>query len=175
MALSGGTKDKGVGLRTRGGGFRKPLMEKYSPYSVLCTKSKPESAWPRSARSGPALSTARSHSSGQQMHGRWRDDVAWGSSYFLFLLVKFKQQHDCIISSAYMTRTRLGPLRCPETHIVFVVLLFFFLLFLSKRTKTNMFWRCLIETKIRRKTKLKQVLSSIGTWPRHHRHSNTQH
>lgn len=132
MALSGGTKDKGVGLRTRGGGFRKPLMEKSSPYSVLCTKSKSESAWPRSARSGPALSTAPSHSSGRQMHGRWRDDVAWGSSYFLLLLVKFKQQHDCIISSAYMTRTRLGPPRCPETHIVFVVLLVFSSRFFQK-------------------------------------------
>lgn len=162
MALSGGTKDKGVGLRTHGGGFRKPLMEKSGPYSVLCTKSKSESAWPRSARSGPALSTAPSHSSGRQMHGRWRDDVAWGSSYFLLLLVKFKQQHDCIISSAYMTRTKLGPLRCPETHIVFVVLLVFPPVSF-KRTKTNVFWRCLIETKIRRKTKLKQVLSSIGT------------
>lgn len=143
MALSGGTKDKGAGLRTRGGGFGKPLMEKSGPYSVLCTKSKSESAWPRSARSGPALSTAPSRSSGQQMHGRWRDDVAWGSSYFLLLLVKFKQQHDCIISSAYMTRTRLGPLRCPDSHCLccFTV---FFLLFLSKeqrRTCSEMFDR----------------------------------
>lgn len=159
MALSGGTKDKGVGLRTRGGGFGKPLMEKSGPYSVLCTKSKSESAWPRSARSGPALSTAPSCSSGQQMHGRWRDDVAWGSSYFLLLLVKFKQQHDCIISSAYTTRTRL------LTHIVFVVLLFFSSCFFQKN-KYKRVLRCLIETKIRRKTKLKQVLSNIGT--RHH-------
>lgn len=103
-----------------------------NPVHILCCVQSPSLSQLGLVRPGPALSTAPSHSSGRQMHGRWRDDVAWGSSYFLLLLVKFKQQHDCIISSAYMTRTRLGPLRCPETHIVFVVLLVFSSCFFQK-------------------------------------------
>lgn len=86
-------------------------MEKYGPYSVLLwrkKKKKKSPTWVNLAWPGLVWSTACGCSLGRQMRGRWQDGLLIGSSYPPTtppprLLVKFQQQHDCIISSTYVT------------------------------------------------------------------------
>lgn len=57
---------------------------------------------------------------------------------FFFLLVKFEQQHDCIISSTYVTEQ--GSVFSEVSLFLFICLVFFFIP--SKRTEPDLFWRC---------------------------------
>jgi len=111
-------------------------------------KSESVSAWPGLAWPGPARSTAQACSSGLQLLG-WSPG-RFPASFIFFLLVRFQQQHDCIISRAYVTEQDALRLRLSLFFPLFSVFLkewrlaFFFLFFL---------WRCFMGNRPRTEEK----------------------